>query len=84
MTNNEFRQKIYGPYHDIWKLIKIIEFAGPKDDDLWIKYMEGVSGFQKAYPKTNEEGTYEGFLMRALFEAADIIAKENKTEVETK
>lgn len=78
MNSNEFRQKIYGPYHDIWKLIKIIEFAGPDDDEIWNKYMEGISAFQTAYPRTNKDGTYEGFLMSALLEAADIIAKENK------
>ena len=82
MDKNTFREKIYGPYHDIWKIIKIIEYASKdaKDDKTWEHYMNMIEQYAKAYPRCQIDGTYEDYHVKALLEAAEIIAKENSKE----
>ena len=83
MDKSVFRQKIYGPYHDIWKIIKIIEYAGKgaEFDKTWEIYMDTLERYIKAYPRSQVKGTYEDYLVKALLEAAEIIAKENQKDL---
>jgi len=76
METEGFKEKIYGPYSDAWKILKMIQFAGQneKDDELWQSYMKEIDRFSKE----NEGNVFATeTLVRMLIDAGDNIAKMN-------
>lgn len=52
MNNKDFTEKIYGPYNEAWKLIKLLQHCAKYEEtkeywDLWYKELERYS---KKYP----------------------------------
>ncbi len=52
MDNKDFTEKIYGPYNEAWKLIKLLQHCAKYEEtkeywDLWYKELERYS---KKYP----------------------------------
>lgn len=76
MENEKFIKKIYGPYSEAWKILKLIQHAGQSqaDDETWQKYMREIDRFGKEY-KDNSFAT--DTLVRMLIDAGDNIAKMN-------
>ena len=71
MNDIEFREKIYGPYLDAWKAIKILQEAYQKPE-LYLQYMEEL----KAYSKKYEGNQFAEHLLKDFALHADhIIAK---------
>lgn len=75
MTDTKFKEVIYGPYLDVWKIIKILQHASDDNPELFLEYMDQVQKFEEAY-QGNE---FAEFLRRAvLLRADDVIAKMNR------
>ena len=78
MNRTQWRQKVYGPYIDIWKIIKILQHASNDNPEVFLKYMDEVQKFADAY-QGNE---FADFLRKAvLLRADDVIAKINREDV---
>ena len=71
MTDNQFKEKIYGPYLEAWKIIKILQHAYSKPE-LFISYMDEVQKFADAYAG-NEFA--ELIRKQILHQADNVIAK---------
>ena len=79
MNEAEFKEKVYGPYKEAWKILKLIEFAGQheKDDETWQKYMNEIDRFSKE----NDGNPFaQETLTKMLIDAGDDIAKMNGGE----
>lgn len=77
MTDAKFKEVIYGPYLDAWKVIKILQHASDDNPELFLEYMNEVGKFENVY-QGNE---FAEFLRRAvLLRADDVIAKLNKED----
>lgn len=77
MNDTKWRQKVYGPYSDAWKIIKLLQYASDDSPELFEKYMEKVREFADAY-KGDE---FADLIRRALLlRADDVIAKLNREE----
>lgn len=77
MDRAQWRQKVYGPYMDIWKIIKILQHASDDKPELFLEYMNEVEKFGNAY----EGNAFAEFLRRAvLLRADDVIAKLNRED----
>jgi hypothetical protein len=78
MTNTKFKEVIYGPYLEVWKIIKILQYASDDKPELFLEYMDEVQKFADAY-QGNE---FADFLRKAvLLRADDVIAKINREDV---
>ena len=55
MNDKVFKEKVYGPYSDVWKILKVIQYAGQtsEDDEKWEMYMREIDRFTEKY-KDNE------------------------------
>lgn len=71
MTDEKFKEKIYGPYREAWKIIKILQEAYQKPE-LYLQYMEELKAYSKKY-----EGNHfaEHLLKDFALHADHIIAK---------
>ena len=79
MNEAEFKEKVYAPYKEAWKILKMIEFAGTHeaDDETWQKYMKEIDRFSK----TNDGNHFaQETLVRMLIDAGEDIAKMNGGE----
>lgn len=79
MNEAEFKEKVYAPYKEAWKILKMIEFAGTHeaDDETWQMYMKEIDRFSK----TNDGNHFaQETLVRMLIDAGDDIAKMNGGE----
>lgn len=77
MDESMWRQKVYGPYLDAWKTIRILQHASDDNPQLFLEYMDQVQKFEDAY-KGNE---FAEFLRQAvLLHADNIIAGLNRKE----
>ena len=76
METQEFKQKIYAPYTDAWKILKIVQTAGqtPKDDPVWEMYMREIDRLSKKY----KGNPFVENLITMLLDAGDSIAKMNR------
>lgn len=74
MNDSQWREKVFGPYNDAWKIIKILQHASDDNPDLFIKYMDEVQKFDDQY-----HGQEFADLLRTalLHRADDIIARMN-------
>ena len=76
MNTEEFKEKIYAPYSEAWKIIKIIQFAGQgtNSDELWEAYLREIDRFSKE----NKENEFaKETLVKMLIDAGCVIAKMN-------
>jgi len=77
MNNGEFKEKIYGPYGEVWKILKLLQFAGEggfkleQAEDYW----KAVEQFTKEY----DGNAFADFMYRnVLLHADNIIVKLNE------
>lgn len=78
MNNPEFRKKIYNPYLEAWKIMKLVQYGQHfGTDDLWDKFVREAERLNHAYPRNK----YIDQLCQLLLTAGEYIAAENsKTE----
>lgn len=71
MTDKTFKEKIYGPYLDAWKIIKILQEAYQKPQ-LFLEYAKAVDEYEKRYLGNDFAQTIRN---RLLLCTDDVIAK---------
>lgn len=49
---DKFKQVIYDPYSEAWKIIKWMRDTNPKDDKFWDEYTTKALNFPKEYGNT--------------------------------
>lgn len=77
MNDKTWRRKIFGPYNDTWKIIRILQHVSDDNPQLFLEYMDQVQKFEDAY-KGNE---FAEFLRQAvLLHVDNIIAGLNRKE----
>lgn len=76
MTNEIFVNKIYKPFNDAFKLLKLIQDADQtsESDKQWQLYIKEIDSFKAKYP----DNKLVDELITLLLNAGDIIAKENR------
>lgn len=75
MNAKEFTEKVYGPYGDAWKVIKILAQAeGPATSEALSSYMDHVGEFKEKY----EGNQFAALLYRMLLTADDAVMGMNK------
>ena len=75
MDNSTFRETIYGPYMDTWKIIRLIQYADQTADSdaQWQRYIKEIDRLAAAYP----DNPFTDKLITLLLDAGDVIAKMN-------
>lgn len=71
MNSNEFKEKIYGPYSDTWKIVKLLQYAGDggfKEEQV-DEYWKAVERFGNDY-QGNE---FAEFMKKSVLLHADTI-----------
>ena len=78
MDTTTFKAKIYEPYLEAWKILKLIQYADQTSDsdEQWQRYMREIDRLQKTYP----DNKFVEQLITLLLNAGDIIAKENRKQ----
>lgn len=78
MNNEKWKQTIYEPYLEAWKILKLIQYADQTSDsdEQWQRYMREIDRLQKTYP----DNKFVEQLITLLLNAGDIIAKENRKQ----
>ena len=78
MTDQELREKLYKPYCEAWKILRLIQYAQHRGtDEMWDMFFKEVDRLVHAYP----DNRYIKQLVHLILEAADYIVDENsKTE----
>lgn len=78
MTDQELREKLYKPYCEAWKILRLIQYAQHKGtDEMWDVFFKEVERLAHTYP----DNRYIKQLIHMMLEAADYIVDENsKTE----
>lgn len=78
MDITTFKAKIYEPYLEAWKILKLIQNADQtsNSDEQWQRYMREIDRLQKTYP----DNKFVEQLITLLLNAGDIIAKENRKQ----
>ncbi len=76
MKTEVFKEKIYAPYGEAWKILKIIQEAGQteKDSPVWEMYMREIDRLSKKY----KGNPFAENLITMLLDAGDTIAKMNR------
>lgn len=90
MNDSEWREKIYGPYADFWKVLRIIQHGlrkvkdDPKlaadNDALWERYVDAAEKYCEVYG--NKDNPFAEDLAKMLCKYDDYIAKINQKEYE--
>ena len=82
MEDKIFKEVVYGPYLDAWKIIKIIQFAGQseKDKETWNMFMKAIDDYAEKYKGNNiAQGLVSFIVGHDDFKGAgDIIARLNR------
>ena len=75
MNNEKWKQTIYEPFLETWKIIKLIQYADqtPAQEEQWNRYVKEIDRLDKSYP----DNPFAQNLIRLLLEAGDSIAKMN-------
>lgn len=76
MEDQRFKEVIYGPYNEGWKIIKLLQHCTEHEGD-WDKWYAEFDRFCKAYP--GNKFAYD--LGRFLDQAAEDIKKMNGEEI---
>ena len=81
MDDKVFMEKIYGPYSEVWKILKIIQFAGQTEEDkeTWEMYMREIDRYSEKYKDSEiAQGLISFLVGHGDFKGAGhIIAKLN-------
>ena len=76
MNDGEFREKIYGPYSESWKLIKLLQYCSRTNNhENWNKFGDEVDRFSKT-----ADNPFKERLARFLLDCAEDIATMNEGE----
>ena len=75
MNDSTFKTKIYEPFLETWKIIKLIQYADqtPAQEEQWNRYVKEIDRLDKTYPNN----PFAQNLIRLLLDAGDSIAKMN-------
>lgn len=78
MDTTTFKAKIYEPYLKAWKILKLIQYADQTSDsdEQWQRYTKEIDRLKATYPG-NE---FVEHLIRLLYDAGNVIAKENRKQ----
>lgn len=78
MNDSTFKTKIYEPYLETWKILKLIQYADQtsESDKQWQLYIKEIDSFKAKYP----DNKLVDELITFLLNAGDIIAKENRKQ----
>ena len=80
MNDTVWKQQIYEPYLETWKILKLIQFADQTADcdAQWQRYMKEIDRLDKQY----SDNKFAQNLIRLLLDAGDSIARmNNKVEI---
>lgn len=80
MNDTVWKQQIYEPYLETWKILKLIQYADQTADSdfQWQCYIKEIDRLAKTYP----DNKFVEKLIALLLDAGDVIAKQNRKEVE--
>lgn len=80
MNDTAWKQQIYEPFLETWKILKLIQHAdqSANNDELWQRYMKEIDRLNEQYPNNK----FVQDLLQLLIDAGDSIAKMN-SEVTT-
>lgn len=78
MDSTTFKSKIYEPYLEAWKILKLIQYADQTSDsdEQWQRYMREIDRLVDTYP----DNKFVEQLITLLLNAGDVIAKENRRQ----
>ena len=78
MTDEKFKSNYYKPFLETWKIIKLIQYADKTSDSdaQWQRYMSEIDRLNATYPND----PFVDKLIRFLYDAGDVIAKDNQKE----
>lgn len=78
MNNEKWKQTIYEPYLEAWKILKLIQYADQTSDsdEQWQRYMKEIDRLRATYPDNH----FVEHLIRLLYDAGNVIAKENRKQ----
>ena len=74
MEASKFTEKIYGPYGDAWKIIKLLALAdddNPKLQEVLSNYMSEIDKFTEKY----EGNEFAGLLRKMMLSADDTVMR---------
>lgn len=71
MDNKVFTEKIYGPYNEAWKVIKLLQHCTATDGD-WDKYYEEYKRFCDQYPENKFAYDLGAFILKAADDIRDM------------
>ena len=76
MDEKTFKEKIYEPYLETWKILKLIQFADQTSDSdaQWQRYMKEIDRLATTYP----DNKFVEKLITLLLDAGNVIAKMNR------
>ena len=76
MDTTTFKAKIYEPYLETWKILKLIQYADQtsNSDEQWQRYMKEIDRLRATYPGNH----FVERLIRLLYDAGDVIKEENR------
>ena len=78
MNDKDFREKVYNPYLEAWKVLKLIQYGKHHGtDELWNKFIGEAERLNHAYPRNK----YIDQLCQLLLTAGEYIAEENEHEM---
>ena len=86
MTDQKFKEAIYQPYLETWKVIKILQHAykhlpDPErdkvNDEIWKQFQREAERLEKTYP----DNPFVDELLRLLFSADEVISRMNQEEL---
>ena len=80
MNDIKWKSNIYEPFIETWKILRLIQYADQTTDSdaQWQRYMKEIDRLAKTYP----ENKFVEKLITLLLDAGDVIARDNKKEVE--
>lgn len=71
MENKEFTEKIFGPYNEAWKVIKLLQHCTATDGD-WELYEKEFRRYCKQYPDNKFAYDVSMFIMKAAEDIRDM------------
>ena len=79
MTDEQFKTKYYNPFLETWKILKLIQYADQTSDSdaQWQRYVKEIDRLRSTYPNNR----FVDELITLLYNAGDVIAKENRNEM---
>lgn len=79
MDNNKFREKIYGPYNEAWKILKLVQHYTMHEGD-WDAYEKELRRFFNTFPETKFTHDLFQFVMQAAEDIRDMNEEERQNE----